>query len=389
MAGFFTEYLNLGPAAWVAERKEQLERISALRGRDVLVYASAGFKQVDGIPIDNRDIAPIRDQLTEIEGSELDLIVETPGGSAEAVERIVCLLRARFSKVGVIVPGSAMSAGTILALSGDEILMDESSCLGPIDAQIVKKDKVFSADALMKGFAQIKADVEKTGKLNMAYVPMLREISPGELQHAENALELAVDLVKKWLVEYKWRDWATHRSTGLPVTKAEKHERAEQIARDLTNQERWRSHGRAVRMEQLSKELRLEIVDFGATPDLRDAIRRYFTLVELTFQNTNVFKLIETKRSHIARLQQQPTEGVQPMKKEQVATIVADMTCPKCGTANKLQITLDPNAPPAQAPDAKPIPVGDTIACRECGLELDLRPLKAQIQMQFGKPICY
>ena len=116
MAGYFTEYLNLGPGGWEAARKEQLARISAIRGRDVLVYASAGFKHVDGVQIDNRDIAPIRDQLTEIEGNELDLILETPGGSAEAVERIVCLLRNRFTHVGIIVPGSAMSAGTILAL---------------------------------------------------------------------------------------------------------------------------------------------------------------------------------------------------------------------------------------------------------------------------------
>lgn len=388
MAGYFTEYLNLGPGGWEAARKEQLARISAIRGRDVLVYASASFKQVDGVQIDNRDIAPIRDQLTEIGGNELDLILETPGGSAEAVERIVCLLRSRFNHIGIIVPGSAMSAGTILALSGDEILMDESSSLGPIDAQIIKKDKVFSADALIKGFERIKSEVERTGKLNLAYVPILREISPGELQHAENARELAVDLVKKWLVEYKWRAWATHRSTGLPVTNQEKHDRAEQIARGLTDQGRWRSHGRSVGMDQLTSELRLAIVDFGTQSDLCDAIRRYFTLVELTFLHTSIFKLIETKTSQIARVQQQV--GVPPPPaRGQVATIVAEVPCPKCGAANRLQIRFGPAAPPAPDPDAVPIPRGGTMPCRGCGLALDLRPLKAQIQMQFGKAIRY
>ena len=94
-------------------------------------------------------------------GNEVDIILETPGGSAEIAEDIMKLLRNRFSAIGVIVPGTAKSAGTIMAMAGDEILMGPSSSLGPIDAQVFHQGKVFSADAFLEGLDKIKREVEE------------------------------------------------------------------------------------------------------------------------------------------------------------------------------------------------------------------------------------
>ena len=59
----------------------------------------------------------------------IDLVLETPGGSGEAAEDVVRLVRRRFKSMGVIVPGTAKSAGTILAMAGDEIPMSYESAL--------------------------------------------------------------------------------------------------------------------------------------------------------------------------------------------------------------------------------------------------------------------
>ncbi len=67
----------------------------------------------------------------------LDVFLHNPGGSAEATESIVELLRARFSNIHFIVPNIAKSAATMMAMSGDQILMDERSELGPIDPQLI------------------------------------------------------------------------------------------------------------------------------------------------------------------------------------------------------------------------------------------------------------
>jgi ClpP class serine protease len=46
------------------------------------------------------------------------------------------MLHGKYSEVAVIIPGYAKSAGTIIAMAGDEILMDSISALGPIDAHL-------------------------------------------------------------------------------------------------------------------------------------------------------------------------------------------------------------------------------------------------------------
>lgn len=73
------------------------------------------------------------------------VILDTPGGVVEVVERMVSVLRSVYDEVTVIVPDRAMSAGTILALSADRIMMDHLSCLGPIDPQIERDGKLVPA----------------------------------------------------------------------------------------------------------------------------------------------------------------------------------------------------------------------------------------------------
>ena len=65
----------------------------------------------------------------------ISVILQTLGGSAEIVEKLVEILRHHYESVNFVIPDYAMSAGTLFALSGDEIHMDYSSSLGPIDPQ--------------------------------------------------------------------------------------------------------------------------------------------------------------------------------------------------------------------------------------------------------------
>jgi len=66
----------------------------------------------------------------------IDLIVHTPGGLLLAAEQIARALKNHPAKVTVIVPHYAMSGGTMIALSADEVVMDDNAVLGPVDPQI-------------------------------------------------------------------------------------------------------------------------------------------------------------------------------------------------------------------------------------------------------------
>src|SRR5207244_538300 len=66
----------------------------------------------------------------------LDLILHTPGGLVLAAEQIAKALVEHKGKVTVFVPHYAMSGGTLIALTADEIVMDPNAVLGPVDPQI-------------------------------------------------------------------------------------------------------------------------------------------------------------------------------------------------------------------------------------------------------------
>lgn len=68
----------------------------------------------------------------------IDIILHTPGGLVLASEQIARALLRHKAKVTVFVPHYAMSGGTLIALSADEVVMDPNAVLGPVDPQVGK-----------------------------------------------------------------------------------------------------------------------------------------------------------------------------------------------------------------------------------------------------------
>lgn len=230
----------------------------------------------------------------------LVVVLTTPGGSAETVERIVNVLRHFYETVDFIVPDYAYSAGTIFCMSGDNIYMDYYSVLGPIDPQVMNR-KVRLVPAL--GYLdKIKDLIEKDreGKLTNAEFAILQSMDLAELKSYEQARDLTIDLLKRWLVKYKFSKWETHRSNpakkGQVVTQKEKEDRARKIANDLSNHKKWKSHGRPIPLSEL-KELGLEIDDYSNNKELNSLIKEYYSLLidyinknkQTYFMHTRIF----------------------------------------------------------------------------------------------------
>jgi hypothetical protein len=75
--------------------------------------------------------------LAQVEpDQDIDLILHTGGGLVSAGYQIARALQSHPGKVTVFVPYYAYSAGTIISLAADEIVMSPDAVLGPIDAQI-------------------------------------------------------------------------------------------------------------------------------------------------------------------------------------------------------------------------------------------------------------
>jgi hypothetical protein len=67
---------------------------------------------------------------------KISLILHTNGGHTSAAWRIVNLIRTFCDDLEVIVPLKAMSAGTLISLGADRLLMTKQAALGPIDPSI-------------------------------------------------------------------------------------------------------------------------------------------------------------------------------------------------------------------------------------------------------------
>lgn len=88
-----------------------------------------------------------------------------------------------------------------------------------------------------------------------------------------------VDFRYKHGYSYKFKDWNKHSSNGKTVLLEEKQKRAEEIARDLSNNSIWHSHGRSIGIDALTSSLKLKIEDYSRDDELRELIRNYNDLI--------------------------------------------------------------------------------------------------------------
>ena len=211
--------------------------------------------------------------------ARMSVILETPGGIVEVVERMVHVIRHHYDEVYFVVPDHAMSAGTVFVMSGDKIFMNYFSCLGPIDPQIEKDGKLVPALSYLNQFQRLSEKAEN-GTLNTAEFALLNKLDLGELYQFEQARDLSQDLLMRWLSAYKFKDWTNHTSTKKTVTEDEKKARAREIAEALSDNARWHSHGRAISRNTLRGELLLRIDGVEDLKGLNPALDEYVGLLK-------------------------------------------------------------------------------------------------------------
>ena len=284
---------------FVQELRRAIKEIEDARGKRLLCYLSNVVNSKIKAPtsIDNTDELPFSELVTQIpsENKEVDVLVVTPGGLAQQVARFVDRLRSSFQKVSFVLPNMAMSAGTIFVMSGDEILMNSTAHIGPIDPQVPGRDGRFvPAQALLT----LIDDIQKRGEdlIQKGQNPLwtdlqiLRQIDAKEIGNAINASNYSIELVENYLFEYKFRSWINH-SNGDSVTEQEKHARAKEIAELLCNHGIWKTHSRGITRDVAWDLCKLKIVHSEDIANLDRALRRYWALLYWIFENTPVYKM--------------------------------------------------------------------------------------------------
>ncbi|MFZ3104142.1 MAG: hypothetical protein WA096_05500 [Smithella sp.] len=385
------EYINrkLSGPDLESELLKLIADYNSLRNSYLFVYAAAIGKPIPTVPLEQSDFYIFRDLLSgQGNRNKVDVYLETPGGSGETAEEIGKFLHNNFKTISFVISGEAKSAGTILALSGNEILMTETGSLGPIDAQVKIGRSIVSAYDYMEWIKDKREEAEKQGALNPFDATMIAQISPGELGSVFHSLKFAEDLVKDWLVRYKFENWIVTETHKKPVTETMKKHRAEEIAKELTNHSKWRSHGRSIKIDDL-ESIGLKVTRIDDNPQLANVVYRIQTICRLLFETTTSFKIFATQDNKIFR-QAVPVGG--PIKIPHLQTPdVAEINqiCPKCGKPHKIYAKFVNNPKIDKDFQKKgfiPFPNNAKITC-SCGYEIDLSGMKSQLEMQTKRKI--
>jgi hypothetical protein len=389
------EYIEKIKEGWTniefeSELLKLISEYNKLRNTYLLVYVAATWKPIPEVSLAHADFYIIRDLLASKKGlhKKVDMYIETLGGSGETAEEIARFLHNNFDTVSFVVSGEAKSAGTIIALSGDEILMTETGSLGPIDAQVRIGRSVTSAYDYMEWVEEKRKEAEERGRLNPFDATMVAQITPGELRSVYHALKFAEDLVVEWLTKYKFKGWTITETQKLPVTEEMKMKRAKEIANELINHSKWRSRGRSIKIDDLER-IGLKITRVDEDPKLADIVYRIQTVCRMIFDNSTCFKIFATQDYKIFRQAVSIKAPIMVPAKQAIEAVDFDLHCPKCGKGYRLYAKFNPN--PNIDADLKnkgliPFPKDNILKC-ECGFEIDLLGIRNQIEREARKKI--
>jgi len=388
--GYMMEYLFQSEEKLKQELRMLISKYNKKRGTYLFIYAAAVNKTIPDVAMNKDDYYTFFDCLNDEKSENIDVLLETPGGSGDAAEEIAKFLHKKFNKINFLIPGEAKSAGTILALSGHDILMTSTGSLGPIDAQVRIGRTYISAYDYMEWVREKKKEADEKKQLNPFDAIMVAQISPGELKLVNHLLKYAEDLVIQWLPNYKFGDWVNTETRGIPVTPEMKQKRAKDIAETLTNHSKWRSHGRSIKIDDLERDVQLRITQVDQDPELSEMVYRIHTIIRLIFAKGSSYKIFACEKMAIVKAAElfNPTKGgIQ--KLDPNSYIVVDVTCPKCKKKEGIYLKLENNSKidkVLQDKDLKPYPTTGVLKCI-CGNDIDLNPLREDIEQKTGKKV--
>lgn len=276
-------------------RQKYVKKLVTHTDRNLLVYFSeftSGNKPGQLTTLNNSDKSIIFDAIDNLDPNKgIDIMIESPGGLGEAAEAIADMVKSRFNSVRFIVPNMAKSAATVLCLSGDEILMNEQSELGPIDPQMPFRQpngdiKYSPSHLILQQFNTLLASINNDPNLAKILAPYVQLYFPSFLQECHNARQLVETIAIKLLKGYML--------SGSANADVE----AKRIASELANFTNFLSHSRAINVDQ-AISIGLKINDLRNDKTLNDLVNLvYISVVETFNRNPKLVKLIENNDGH-------------------------------------------------------------------------------------------
>lgn len=267
-----------------------MKALSDFTGRNTIIYATrwtSGDAPPNLVSITDEDIHALMETVAGLTGEDLDLIIHSGGGSAEAADAIVSYLRQKFKNIRIIIPQAAMSAGTMLACSADLITMGKQSSIGPIDPQFILQTAVgvqaIPAHAIIEQFKKAQDDCRDNPKNLNSWLPMLSQYGPALLVRCQDQIDFGKELVENWLNAYMFKN----EGSVMP----------KRIAEYLSNHGNFKTHGKHISIEK-AVEIGLKIESLESDQHFQDKVLSAFHSTMHAFSSTNTAKIVANQNGN-------------------------------------------------------------------------------------------
>ena len=212
------------------QRQALIKQIQHHTKRTLICYVSGSECMID-----RDDTVPFVDLLYNVPPNRnVDLLLHTSGGSADVAEKLMGMMRKHVgpTQLRIIVPDFAKSAGTLMVLGADSVVMSDASELGPIDPQARLFDRWQSVQNYIDAYTTHATTLE-TDRDNVAAKIMLGKLDPATLKLCDAAVrraeQAAENLLKRGMFRHEG-NWTLTASELLDTT-------------------RWLSHGQVISWE--------------------------------------------------------------------------------------------------------------------------------------------
>ena len=190
-------------------RKKLYSELEKIRKRPLICYVTSIRQGCSGQM--TQDVLPmIIKQINKIDTSNdsVDFLIISNGGDPIVSWRIISLLREKFKKISILIPYTAYSAATLLALGADEIIMHPFGNLGPLDPQLSfidvnGKPRMISYEDITK-YVEFVKDIGLTDQdlIQKSFEKLTAEILPTTIGFAKRSSQLALTMGQKLLATH-------------------------------------------------------------------------------------------------------------------------------------------------------------------------------------------
>jgi membrane-bound ClpP family serine protease len=196
-----------------------------------------------------------------------------------ATQSIVDYLRSKFTKFEVIVPTYAMSAGTMMALASDVIVLGNQSQLGPIDPQLNVNGQQHSARAIVEQFEQAQTEIMANPMAAHVWAPIIGSHGPALLQYAQDQLDFSKRMVANWITKYMMASSEDPAGNG------------ERIADYFNNASIHKSHDKRIGIDE-ALEQGVVVEKLEDNQALQEAVLTLYHVFTIIVEQTSITKLL-------------------------------------------------------------------------------------------------